>query len=293
MKIEERGDRERKGWKPAGDGRRRGGAGRMEGHNTPNVPKFGNWESQDNVPYTAYFDQAQKGRTGGKMINPNVPEENPDMFRHISPPTQAAPPKTRTDPEVPKVRGAIRPTHERQVSREDGDFRQYTGSPACNDNSSRRNSGESAHHHNANRPVRQSAGSEHSIDRSPRHSVRQSARSEHSIDRSPLHPHYQAKVVRKGSASPGWEGKNSFDSSHGTPGRSRMKPGNRGDETPDRSAVVPKATGMRKTLNQPMGIPISSTKCGSKGSWRPVSHRLWVMSDLTLLQGSKTPTTMI
>lgn len=26
---------------------------------------------------------------------------------------------------------------------------------------------------------------------------------------------------------------------------------------------------MRKTLNQPMGIPISSTKCGSKGSWRP------------------------
>ncbi|KAJ0984400.1 hypothetical protein J5N97_002756 [Dioscorea zingiberensis] len=44
------------------------------------VPKFGNWES-DNVPYTTYFDNARKDKgAGGKMINPNDPEENPDAF---------------------------------------------------------------------------------------------------------------------------------------------------------------------------------------------------------------------
>ncbi|XP_058206722.1 RPM1-interacting protein 4 [Rhododendron vialii] len=209
------------------------------------VPKFGNWEGADNVPYTAYFDKARKGRTGGKIMNPNDPEENPDMFRNTSPPAQSPPPKARAEPEVPKVRGAIRPGHERRVSREDGDLRQFNGSPAHNDNNSRRNSGESAHQRNAGRQVRKSAGSEHSIERSPLHpqyqaKVVQSAGSEHSVERSPMHPHYQAKVARKGSASPGLEGKNSFDSSHGTPGRSRMKPGNRGDETPERGAAVPK-----------------------------------------------------
>ncbi|THG18219.1 hypothetical protein TEA_017163 [Camellia sinensis var. sinensis] len=44
----------------------------------------------------------------------------------------------------------------------------------------------------------------------------------------------------KGNASPGWEGKNSYDSSRGAPGRSRMGQVNRGDETPDRGAAVPK-----------------------------------------------------
>lgn len=201
------------------------------------VPKFGNWEGADNVPYTAYFDKARKGRTGGKIMNPNDPEENPDMFRNISPPAQPSPPKARAEPEVPKVGSAIRPGHERQVSREDADLRQYNGSPARNDNNGWRNSGESAHQRNvAGRQVRKSSGSEHSNERSPLHpqyhaKVRQSAGSEHSLERSPMHPHYQAKVMRKGSASPGLEGKSSFDSSHGTPGRSRMKPGNRGDET--------------------------------------------------------------
>lgn len=50
---------------------------------------------------------------------------------------------------------------------------------------------------------------------------------------SPLHP-------QKGSASPGGEGKNSYNSSHGGAGKSRMKPADQGDETPDRGAAVPK-----------------------------------------------------
>lgn len=41
---------------------------------------------------------------------------------------------------------------------------------------------------------------------------------------SPLHP-------QKGSASPGGEGKNSYNSSHGGAGKSRMKPADQGDET--------------------------------------------------------------
>ncbi|CAN4126925.1 unnamed protein product [Withania somnifera] len=45
------------------------------------VPKFGNWDSE-NVPYTAYFENARKGNKGGKMINPNDPEENPEAFAY-------------------------------------------------------------------------------------------------------------------------------------------------------------------------------------------------------------------
>lgn len=190
------------------------------------VPKFGNWESEENVPYTVYFDKARKGRTGGKMINPNDPQENPDMFPNIEPPAQAPPSRTRTEPEEPPRRGAVRTAHEHQVSKEDGDLRQFTESPARNDNMGRRVSGESAHQRHGGR------GS------SSGQPVRQSVGSEHSIERSPLHPHHQAKIVGKGSASPSWEGKNSYDGSHGTPGRSRLKP--RGDETPDRGAAVPK-----------------------------------------------------
>ncbi|PON91322.1 RIN4, pathogenic type III effector avirulence factor Avr cleavage site [Trema orientale] len=45
------------------------------------VPKFGNWENDD-VPYTAYFENARKEKPGdgGVRINPNDPEENPEAF---------------------------------------------------------------------------------------------------------------------------------------------------------------------------------------------------------------------
>ncbi|XP_019171613.1 PREDICTED: RPM1-interacting protein 4-like isoform X2 [Ipomoea nil] len=57
------------------------------------VPKFGNWDG-DNVPYTACFDNARRDKAaaagvGGKMINPNDPEENPDAFGFMSPEKQA------------------------------------------------------------------------------------------------------------------------------------------------------------------------------------------------------------
>ncbi|KAA8520162.1 hypothetical protein F0562_014418 [Nyssa sinensis] len=43
------------------------------------VPKFGNWDS-DNVPYTAYFENARKEKASGVKMNPNDPEENPEAF---------------------------------------------------------------------------------------------------------------------------------------------------------------------------------------------------------------------
>ncbi|KAL2488201.1 RPM1-interacting protein 4 [Forsythia ovata] len=198
------------------------------------VPKFGNWESEDNVPYTVYFDKARKNR-GGKMINPNDPEENPDMFPNTdsSAPAPAPSSKPQTRPGEPRV------------SREEGDFRQFRNSPARSENMGQRTANESNYVSRGVRSgghARPSAGSEHSIERSPLHPhghARPSAGSEHSIERSPLHPHHQAKITGRGSGSPAWEGKNSHDNSHGTPGRSRLKPVAQGDESPNRGAAVP------------------------------------------------------
>lgn len=195
------------------------------------VPKFGNWESEENVPYTAYFDKARKGRTGGKVINPNDPEENSEVYSDNASPARAPPSGTRAETEEPIGRAAVRPSHERRMSKEDGDMRQLTDSPARQDNLARKTSGDSTHQRPAGRVV---SGETH------KRPVRQSAGSEYSIERSPLH--YQARLAGRNSAapSPTWEGKVSSDSSHGTPGRSRLKPNARGDESLDKGAAVPK-----------------------------------------------------
>lgn len=44
------------------------------------VPKFGNWDDNDNIPYTIYFENAGKDKGGVKTMNPNDPEENPEAF---------------------------------------------------------------------------------------------------------------------------------------------------------------------------------------------------------------------
>lgn len=183
----------------------------------PVVPKFGNWESEDNVPYTVYFEKARKGKTGGKMINPNDPQENPDMFLESA---QEPPARARSAPEELIVgKAAKTATHERQSSRDGADPRQSYEAPPRNENAGRRGS---------NVPAHQNRGGHGSGSGRP---SRSSAGSEHSIDRSPLHPQYQAKLAGKGSSYSGSEGKHSYDSSHGAPGRSRMKPVSRGDES--------------------------------------------------------------
>nr|ACJ84192.1 unknown [Medicago truncatula] len=192
------------------------------------VPKFGNWESNDNVPYTAYFDEARKGRTGTKMINPNDPEENVDLVLDNS--SSDHPPPSNTKPRANSEdlsgKGLVRSTIESHKSL-DGDPKQYVDSPARHDNASNRSSNDST--------PRPGVGS---ADNRRRPSRQSTAGSEHSVERSPLHRQARAPAGRD---SPSWEGKNnSYDSSHGTPGRSRLRPANRGDETPDKGAAVPK-----------------------------------------------------
>ncbi|XP_039000916.1 RPM1-interacting protein 4-like isoform X1 [Hibiscus syriacus] len=169
------------------------------------VPKFGNWESEGNVPYTAYFDKARQDRNGGKIVNPNDPQESPALHQE------------------PVGHGPGR-------SREEGDLKQYADSPARNENFNRRASEDS-------KPSRYGGGV--SSGEAPKRSARASIGSENSIDKSPLH--HQARGAGRGSmASPAWEGKTSYDSSHGTPGRTKMRPSARGNESPDKGAAVPK-----------------------------------------------------
>lgn len=51
----------------------------MQQQQRSHIPKFGSWDA-DNVPYTAYFENARKDKGTGIMINPNDPEQNPEAF---------------------------------------------------------------------------------------------------------------------------------------------------------------------------------------------------------------------
>ncbi|KAK7256091.1 hypothetical protein RIF29_29525 [Crotalaria pallida] len=191
----------------------------------PHLPEFGNWG--EDVPYTAYFDKARKDRPGSKMINPNDPEENLDSVNHNSSSADLPPSKPRVDSEDPSGKGSVRSTH---VGREDSDPKNFSYSPARQNNVGNRSAGDSGHRHGGH-----GAGSAETR----RRPSRQSTGSEYSVERSPLHRQARAP----GKDSPSWEGKSSYDNSHGTPGRSRLRPVNRGDETPDRGAAVPKFGG--------------------------------------------------
>lgn len=184
------------------------------------VPKFGNWENEENVPYTAYFDKARKGRTGTKMINPNDPEENPDILsdHSTSVDTSLANQKADGGPK-PAEHGAVRPAHESRRSKEDNDLK-FANSPVNNHNNlGRRPSSELANQRHGSAGRGAVSGDTH------RRAGRQSTGSEQSIEKSPLHRHARAA----GRDSPSWEGKSSHEGSHVTPARSRLKP--RGDET--------------------------------------------------------------
>lgn len=138
-----------------------------------------------------------------------------------------SPPRTRGEPEELIVQQA---THEYQLSRENSDQKQVPDFPARNENLVRRASADSTQQRQGGRQM--NSGETY------RRPARTSGGSEHSIDKSPLHPHHQARLAGRGSGSPSWEGKGSlYDSSHGTPGRSRMKP-TRGDESVSFSTLV-------------------------------------------------------
>eukprot|EP01018_Ginkgo_biloba_P013819 Gb_22705 [translate_table: standard] len=235
------------------------------------VPKFGNWNSEENIPYTAVFDHARAGKgVGGKIINPNDPEENPAAFDQIvqkNPDTEDSaishrpppPPRRASDSELngPHV---TKPRHERRTSREDGDFKRHVESPAryqYADPSARRAAGESPGHRYSGRTtttggsVRSNPGD---LQRRAPNATRENSSSEHgigehhyqSVDQSPVHHQYQGRLGNKpGAASPAWDRKGSAEGgtmfAPATPSRSKLRGGNtRADETPDRGAPLPK-----------------------------------------------------
>lgn len=81
------------------------------------VPKFGNWDGS--IPYTQYFEGARKGRSGGKIINPNDPFDNPEAFSANMSPAQSPGPATYS--EAAKLKGEVN-------IRRDGKIYQFPGS---------------------------------------------------------------------------------------------------------------------------------------------------------------------
>jgi len=174
-------------------------------HQHQGVPKFGSWEDENDHLYTQYFENARKGKSPGKG-DPETPSKDP-------PSAKASPLRTGSDPVVRK------PKDERCADRED-DLRRHEAT--------------------AGKPYAESPNHKHSD-----HTNYNSAARKTGMERSPLHPHHQARVVNKGGvSSPSWERRGSSEGNRGnaptTPGRSRMRPSGRGDETPERGSAVPK-----------------------------------------------------
>lgn len=214
------------------------------------VPKFGNWESEDEVPYTTYFDNARKGNSGAQM-SPDAPEANTDTLLNekqsskvpISQKEEGNLPAIKTgtnlssqqrhgvvrsanksESESPKDPDASRPRHERRPSHGEGDLKKSNDSSLRHESESRK-AVNSAHHGHGGI----------STD-SPRRVSRQNVGSDRSVEQSPLHPNHQTRLGNKNSgvSSPSWERKSTLDSSHGlpsTPGRSRLRSVTRGDDT--------------------------------------------------------------
>lgn len=167
------------------------------------VPKFGNWEGDDDVPYTQYFDNARKGKIAGKIINPNDPQENPESFNK--------PNSVSTPPTMRQSDGA---------KRRDADVRLAPGSPLRHDAVSRK----PVDPHRMQNRI--SAGSDRSLEQSPLHPSYQAKAG-----------------GRAGVNSPSWEKRSSLEGhglAPNTPGRLKGRPGGRGDGMPEKGSAVPK-----------------------------------------------------
>ncbi|KAM3289256.1 RPM1-interacting protein 4 isoform X1 [Capsicum chacoense] len=242
------------------------------------VPKFGEWESDEDVQYTTYFENAAKGKKGSKM-NPNDPQNLEAKVKGVN----------GTD--------TARRKPERFASRDDVELRKSTESPMHPDTmghkaptySSPQRHGEKSggrksesetmkgleipaprHERRSSReegylrkptdsPLRNENMGRRTPMESPHHrygglsggatpkrASQQSVGPDRSIEHSPLHSHSHGRTGGKGGvvSSPSWERKASSEGSHGlapsTPGRSRLRSVTKGDDTPDDSPAVPK-----------------------------------------------------
>ncbi|KAI3853846.1 hypothetical protein MKX03_001174 [Papaver bracteatum] len=146
----------------------------------PHVPEFGKWQNGENGQYTAYFDNARKGKTGGKMINPNDPQQNPDIFSKETPQPAVKATSSQGRSETNTQGGKTRSARESEDIRKQNDF------PSRQDPATRRASADSLSD--------RSDGRGRSRDNSRQPAQRISGLDREGIEKSPRHPSYQAKV---------------------------------------------------------------------------------------------------
>ncbi|KAL4578448.1 hypothetical protein LXL04_014571 [Taraxacum kok-saghyz] len=164
------------------------------------VPKFGNWENEEDVPYTAYFEKAKEVRhakTQPQIPDPSSKNEPPYQSQEETEIKRGD--STNSEPERPK---ASRTKEESRASHEEGDPRKSSDALS-----------------------------------NPRRTSRQSGGSDLSFDNLPMPPHPPARSGNRATAGSS-EGNHGPASS--TPGRSRLKQVTRGDESPDDDTAIPK-----------------------------------------------------
>uniref|UniRef100_A0A453MI16 RIN4 pathogenic type III effector avirulence factor Avr cleavage site domain-containing protein n=3 Tax=Triticinae TaxID=1648030 RepID=A0A453MI16_AEGTS len=169
------------------------------------VPKFGNWEDEGQG-YTQYFENARMGKSPGRPVNQNDRNEGAAQAPSNDPPSvKASPLRPGSEPGLRKNRD------ERRATRED--LRRHEAA-------ARKTHAESPNHR---------YGDQTNYDGAARKA---------SNERSPIHPRQQARLADKGGvSSPIADRRGSAPT---TPGRSKMRPTGRGDETPERGSAVPK-----------------------------------------------------
>ncbi|CAA3007387.1 Hypothetical predicted protein [Olea europaea subsp. europaea] len=244
------------------------------------APKFGNWESEEDVYYTAYFDNPRKVRKSSE-VNQNDSHENPEIGSKGKKVSDAASPKHNylsrqvndemrrsTDSplhhlDVISRKPAIDSSHKLHGGVQFGSHKSESEAMKAQEMLRPRHRRLSREEGDMRRltdsPLRYETAGRRAASELPhhRHGVltagdtprrvpRQSVGSDCSVEQSPLHPHSQARVGGNGSriSSPSWERKATSEGSYGpapfTPGRSRLRSVTRGDDTPDHSLALPK-----------------------------------------------------
>lgn len=187
------------------------------------LPKFGNWENEENAPYTAYFDNPRK-KKGSRRMTPSPHGDNT--------PIRPSPLKQEDEPKGLKGTKPIRPTHELQKGHKDGQ------TPVVDLSRQHYNGGVTSSRNKVE------SGAPRSLDmlrpgmcETPKRVLRKSGGYDQSIDQSSLHADYKARVgggKMDGVSSPSWEKKGSSEASLGVApsilGRSRLRSDARGDD---------------------------------------------------------------
>lgn len=166
------------------------------------IPPFGDWETTGNTPYTQKFEDARKNNKTGVPAQPNDPRRNPEPPRK----SPLHPTAYKTDPQN---QGPRNPTHR---PRPETDHQRPSDHPTHREPAPRRHSN-----------LQREQGGNVGAPRSPYRTAAGSA--------SPMQPSNQSKPKHR---STGMQTPERRASSEGygqhTPGRSRMKPSDRGYE---------------------------------------------------------------